>query len=152
MCGLHTLRGAEVPFPHIATGDTIGGDVTVSPVSERGDALSRVRRENETLYAVIGMVSSSLSLDRVLGGIVDIATDATGCHACFIYFVEGERLHLRAASPRYSELVGKLGWSLDEGLTGWVARTKTPEFIRERALEDPRMKYVPELDEERFQS
>ena len=106
----------------------------------------------DLLYAVIKTVSSSLALDRVLGGIVDIANDATGCHACFIYFVEGDRLELRAASPRYSDLVGKLGWGLDEGLTGWVARTKTPEFIRERALEDPRMKYVPELDEERFQS
>lgn len=126
--------------------------MTVSPVTEGGDALERVRRENETLYAVIKTVSSSLALDRVLGGIVEIATDATGCHACFIYFVEGDRLLLRAASPRYSELVGELGWGLDEGLTGWVARTKTPEFIRERALEDPRMKFVPELDEERFQS
>src|SRR4029453_9175388 len=34
----------------------------------------------------------------------------------------------------------------------WVARTKTPEFIRDHALDDPRMKYVPELEEERFQS
>ena len=126
--------------------------MTVSPVTEGGDALARVRRENETLYAVIKTVSSSLALDRVLGGIVEIATDATGCHACFIYFLEDERLVLRAASPRYAELVGKLEWGLDEGLTGWVARTKTPEFIRERALEDPRMKFVPELDEERFQS
>jgi GAF domain-containing protein len=126
--------------------------VTVSPVTEGGDALSRARRENDTLYAVIKTVSSSLALDRVLGGIVEIATDATDCHACFIYFVEDERLVLRAASPRYAELVGKLEWGLEEGLTGWVARTKTPEFIRERALEDPRMKFVPELDEERFQS
>ena len=52
--------------------------MTVSPVTEGGDALSRVRRENETLYAVIKTVSSSLALDRVLGGIVEIATDATG--------------------------------------------------------------------------
>ena len=43
-------------------------------------------------------------------------------------------------------------WACDEGLTGWVARTKTPEFIRDDALGDPRMKYVPELEEERFQS
>ena len=126
--------------------------MTISPVTEGADALARVRRENETLYAVIKTVSSSLALERVLHGIVEIATDATGCHACFIYFVEGDRLVLRAASPRYSELVGKLEWGTDEGLTGWVARTKTPEFIRERALEDPRMKFVPELDEERFQS
>ena len=126
--------------------------MTVTPVSEGGDALERVRRENQTLYAVIKTVSSSLALDRVLGGIVDIATDATACHACFVYFLEGERLVLRAASPQYAHLVGEIGWGLDEGLTGWVARTKTPEFIRENALQDPRMRYVPELEEERFQS
>jgi GAF domain-containing protein len=112
----------------------------------------RVRRENQTLYAVIKTVSSSLALDRVLDGIVEIATEATDCHACFVYFVEGDRLGLRAASPRYAHLVGEVGFGLDEGLTGWVARTKTPEFIRENAMQDPRMKYVPELEEERFQS
>jgi signal transduction protein with GAF and PtsI domain len=120
--------------------------------SDAGGALARARRENETLYAVIKTVSSSLDLDRVLRGIVDIATDATGCHACFIYFVERDRLVLRAASPRYSRFVGKLDLGVDEGLTGWVARTKTPEFIPENAMTDPRMKYVEELEEERFQS
>jgi GAF domain-containing protein len=126
--------------------------LTVSPVAGGGDALTRVQRENETLYAVIKTVSSSLDLRRVLDGIVEIATDATGCHAAFIYFVEDERLVLRAASQSYSHLVGTLGWGIDEGLTGWVARTKTPEFIRDHALEDPRMKFVPELEEEQFQS
>ena len=112
----------------------------------------RARLENQTLYAVIKTVSSSLALDRVLDGIVEIATAATGCHACFIYFVEGDRVALRAASPRYAHLVGEIGFGLEEGLTGWVARSKTPEFIREDAMKDPRMKYVPELEEERFQS
>jgi GAF domain-containing protein len=126
--------------------------LTVQSVAEGQDAFRRARRENETLYAVIKTVSSSLDLDRVLRGIVDIATDATGCHACFIYFLEGERLVLRAASPRYSSFVGELELGVDEGLTGAVARTKTPEFIRDNALADPRMKYVPELEEERFQS
>jgi GAF domain-containing protein len=126
--------------------------LTVSRVAGGGDALARVQRENETLYAVIKTVSSSLDLGRVLDGIVEIVTDATECHAAFIYFVEDDRLLLRAASPRYSHLVGTLGWGMDEGLTGWVARTKTPEFIRDNALDDPRMKYVPELEEERFQS
>lgn len=88
----------------------------------------------------------------MLRGIVDIVTGATACHACFIYFLEGERLVLRAASPRYGHLVGRLEMGLDQGLTGWVARTRTPEFLRDNALEDPRMYYVPELEEERFQS
>ena len=68
--------------------------VTVSPVSQGGDALDRIRRENQTLYAVIKTVSSSLALERVLDGVVEIATDATGCHACFVYFLEG-----RSARP-----------------------------------------------------
>ena len=126
--------------------------MTVQVVSERDDAVERARRENETLYAVIKTVSSSLDLDRVLDGIVEIATNASGCHACFIYFLEGERLVLRAASQRYSRFVGALELGVDEGLAGWVARTKTPEFIRENAMEDPRMKYLAELEEERFQS
>jgi GAF domain-containing protein len=125
---------------------------SLHPVVDEGDALRLARRENETLYRVIKTVSSSLDLDRVLGGIVDIATDATGCHACFIYFLEGERLVLRAASKRYSRFVGELGLGVDEGLAGWVARTKTPEFIPENAMDDRRMKYLPELEEERFQS
>jgi GAF domain-containing protein len=122
------------------------------PSTTGADALERARRENETLYAVIKTVSSSLDLNRVLRGIVEIATDATGCHACFIYFVERDRLVLRAASARYSRFVGEVSFGLDEGLTGWVARTKTPEFIRDNALQDPRMRFVPELEEERFQS
>jgi GAF domain-containing protein len=125
--------------------------LTLQPVAEGAEADRRARRE-KTLYAVIKTVSSSLDLDRVLRGIVTLVTDATGCHACFIYFLESDRLVLRAASERYSEFVGQLELGLDEGLTGWVARTKTPEFIRENALADPRMKYVPELEEERFQS
>ena len=75
---------------------------------EQEEALRNARLENETLYAVIKTVSSSLDLDRVLRGIVDIATDATGCHACFIYFLEGDRLVLRAASPSYPQLLGEL--------------------------------------------
>jgi GAF domain-containing protein/sugar diacid utilization regulator len=128
--------------------------LTVESVPETGaaDALRSARLENETLYAVIKTVSSSLDLDRVLRGIVDIATDATACHACFIYFLEGDRLVLRAASSRYSGLVGELSLGVDEGLAGWVARTKTPEFIPDNAMSDSRMKFVPELDEEQFQS
>ena len=122
------------------------------PGTEQQSSLRSAQRETETLYAVIQTVSSSLDLGRVLSGIVEIATDATSCHACFIYFLEGERLVLRAASPRYSPFVGKLDLGVDEGLAGWVARTRTPEFIPENAMADPRMKYVPELEEERFQS
>src|SRR3954469_19026093 len=82
------------------------------------EVTERIREENATLYRVINTVSSSLDLDAVLTGIVDIATEATNCHACFVYFLEHERLVLRAASAPYAHLVGGIDFDLDEGLTG----------------------------------
>src|SRR5436305_8936915 len=111
-----------------------------------------LREENRTLYGVINLVSSSLELPPMLQGVVDLATEATGCHACFIYLLEDARLTIRAASPVFAEAVDKVQFSVEEGLAGWVARHRTPEFIRERAMDDPRMKYVSLLQEERFQS
>ncbi len=111
-----------------------------------------LREENRTLYRVIKLVSSSLELGPMLDGIVDLTTDATDCHACFIYLREDERLTIRAASPVYADAVGKVQMGLDEGLTGWVARHRTAEFIRDNAMADSRMKYFPLLEEERFQS
>ncbi|HWF35488.1 MAG TPA: GAF domain-containing protein, partial [Solirubrobacteraceae bacterium] len=111
-----------------------------------------LRDENRTLYDVIKLVSSSLELGPMLHAIVDLATDATGCHACFIYLLEDDRLSIRAASPVFADAVGRVQLGLHEGLTGWVARHRTPQFIRDGAMHDPRMKYVPLLQEERFQS
>jgi len=121
-------------------------------VDDRSPDLERVALQSETLYAVIGVVASAPDLDRVLDGIVDLLSDATECHACFVYLRDGERLRLRAASRIYAHLVGRVEMGLDEGLAGWVARNGTPEFIREHAMADPRMKYVAEIEEERFQS
>lgn len=116
------------------------------------EQLTRVRLESDTLYDVIGAIASSPDLDRVLAGVVDALTKATDCHACFVYLRRDERLRLRAASRVYAHLVGQVEFGVDRGLAGWVARRNEPAFIRERALDDPRNHYVPELEEERFQS
>jgi GAF domain-containing protein len=124
----------------------------VSVDVESGAGLRGLREENQTLYGVIKLVSSSLEVLPMLQGVIDLATDATRCHACFIYLLEDDRLTIRAASPVFADAVGRVQFALEEGLTGWVARHRTPEFIRDHAMEDPRMKYVPLLEEERFQS
>jgi GAF domain-containing protein len=120
-------------------------------LSDAGEVRA-LRDENRTLYGVIKLVSSSLELGPMLQGIVDLATDATDCHACFIYLLEEDRLTIRAASPVFADAVGRVQFAIEEGLTGWVARHRTPEFIRDGAMDDPRMKYIPLLEEERFQS
>jgi GAF domain-containing protein len=97
-------------------------------------------------------VGSSLELEEVLAAVVRLLSDASAVHACFVYLVEGGRLVLRAASPPYAELAGEIALERGEGLAWWVADKKEPAFIRDDALADPRVKYVPELEEEKFQS
>jgi GAF domain-containing protein len=116
------------------------------------DELERLRLENETLSAVVGVTASGPDLAHILDRVVDLLTRATDCHACFVYLSAGPQLELRAASPVYTHLVGRIAFGIDEGLAGWAVREGEAAFIRDDAVADPRTNYVPELEEERFQS
>lgn len=98
------------------------------------------------------MIASGPDLAHILDRMVDLLTRATECHACFVYLRAGERLDLRAASPVYTHLVGKISFGVDEGLAGWAVRHGEVAFIRDDAARDPRTNFVPELEDERFQS
>jgi GAF domain-containing protein len=141
--------GAEA-LPAVVLGDAARVD-TGWPAGEAGE-LQRLRLENEALAAVVGLVGSSPDLGHVLDRVVDLLTRVSGCHACFVYLVVGERLALRAASPVYARHVGHIEFSVEEGLAGWSVRHRQAAFIRDRAMDDPRTNFIAELDEERFQS
>ena len=123
-----------------------------SPYDARIGAPGTHAGENRFLYAIISTVGSSLDLEEVLGAVVRLLTDATSVHACFVYLVEDDRLVLAAASEPYAHLVGRITLEQGEGLAWWAAERKEPAWIRDQLLDDPRVKYVPELEEERFQS
>ena len=111
-------------------------------------------QENALLLQMIADVISTLKLDQVLRHIVEHLVAACGCHAAFVYLwePERERLVLRAASDQYRHVVGRIELARGEGLVGWSALTRKPAMVRERAMEDPRFRYFPELEEERFQA
>jgi GAF domain-containing protein/sugar diacid utilization regulator len=108
----------------------------------------------KTLQQIVSTVASSLELTEVLRAVVRLMSDASGVHACFAYLLDedGDRLVLRAASPPYERQAGKVVMERGEGLAWWAAEHGEPAFIRDNALDDPRTKYFPELEEERFQS
>jgi GAF domain-containing protein len=110
--------------------------------------------ETRVLHEIVSTVASSLELDEVLRAVVRLLSDASAVHACFVYLVSdgGERLVLESASAPYEHLVGRIVLERGEGLAWWAAERREPAFIRENLLADPRTKYVPELEEERFQS
>jgi GAF domain-containing protein len=105
------------------------------------------------LQEIVSTVASSIELAEVLPAVVRLMTDASGVHACFVYLLEDDaRLVLRAASPPYEKQAGKVVLDRGESLAWWAIEHGEPAFIRDSALADPRVKYVPELEEERFQS
>jgi putative methionine-R-sulfoxide reductase with GAF domain len=109
--------------------------------------------ESRILYEIISTVGSTLDLGEVLAGVVRLLSDASAVHACFVYLVEddGERLVLHAASAPYAQLVGQISLERGEGIAWWAAERKEPAFTQ-NAIDDPRNKFVPELEEEKFQS
>lgn len=122
------------------------GDIpTITP-------LPRLADERAYLYGIIRTIGSGPDLRSMLSGVVRLTTEATQCHACLIWFLEGDRFVLRASSEPYAPLAGDISMDLDEGLVGWVARSRRSAVIEEDALKDPRVKYFPELDEEHYQS
>jgi GAF domain-containing protein len=105
------------------------------------------------LQEIVSTVASSIELAEVLPAVVRLMTDASGVHACFVYLLEDDtRLVLRAASAPYERQAGKVVLERGESLAWWAIEHGEPAFIRDSALADPRVKYVPELEEERFQS
>ncbi|MFL5624440.1 MAG: GAF domain-containing protein [Ktedonobacteraceae bacterium] len=122
--------------------------------SELRVSLASSREEIALLNDVISTIGSTLKLDEVLRHLVDTIVRAISCHAAFIYLYnkENDRLVLASTSEQYQEQVGKIEMALGEGITGWVALTLKPVILKDEAMEDPRFRYFPDLEEEKFQS
>ena len=110
--------------------------------------------ERTYLYELIQTIGAGPDLEAILRGVVRLVTEARECHACFVYFVGEGSLTLRAASQMYEHLESQVHIPIGEGLTGWVAKTRRSAFIKEKALEDPRVRraYFPELGDEVYES
>ncbi len=138
-------RGETRELPRLFPGGQVAYDAGVS----RTELDSR-----HVLARIISTVGSSLELDEVLRAVVRLLSEGSGVHACFVYLVEsdGNRLVLRAAGAPYEHLIGKIALERPKGLAWWAAERNEPAFIPDHLLDDPRVEYVPELEEERFQS
>lgn len=102
--------------------------------------------------SVTGTTALEPDVERLMRSVIELLTDVTECHACFVYLREGSRLQLHAVSDVYAHLKGEIELDLERSFAGWVARHRAPAFIRDNAVSDPRTQYVAEVDEDRFQS
>ena len=123
--------------------------------TDHGAPVERGRADElAVLYEIIHTVTSTLDLEAVLAAIVRLVNDAIVAHATYVFLAEegGRRIVLRAASEQYAHLCGRVSMGAGEGIAGWVLENRQPVFINEDVLSDPRVKYFPELEEEKYQS
>src|ERR671926_589490 len=94
------------------------------------------------LHRISNIVSSELSLDEMLGEIVGLTVQATGCDACLVYLIEREtgEIVLRASQVPHAADLGTLRIKMGEGITGWVAEHKSVVALPSNAASDPRFK------------
>lgn len=114
------------------------------PVYADGGILRRVSR----------IVSSELSLDEMLGDLLGLASQVTGCDACLVFLVEeatGELVLRASLLPRAAEL-GTLRMKPGEGVTGWVAEHSEPVALTRNASAHPRFKILPALIEDTYEA
>ena len=99
------------------------------------------------LHRVSRIVSSELTLDEMLGEIVSLAAQITGCAACLVYLAETEvnEFVLRASLVPHAADLGTLRMKIGEGVTGWVAEHQSPVALAANAAADPRFKMFPAL-------
>ena len=118
------------------------------------DTLQRRRDDAQAIFGMMATLTSTLDLRRLLGYVVRLCAELTGCAGALVYLWDDdrERLVVRAGVEGYEQWVGRFSLAMGEGLTGWTALTRHPGMIRENPTADSRFKYVPEMNDDRFQS
>jgi signal transduction protein with GAF and PtsI domain len=116
--------------------------------------LGQKTEEIRLLHRLSETVSSTLDLDAVLRHLVDRVADVTRADACLLYLLDasGRELVLRASKNPHPKLIGRITLEMGEGITGWVAKERTPVSIPRHASDDPRFKVFHNLPEDRHQA
>jgi len=78
----------------------------------------------------------------MLGDIVGLTAQASGCDACLVYLLESASgdFVLRASQVPRAHDLGDVRVRMGEGVTGWVAEHQAPVALSSHASEDPRFK------------
>jgi uroporphyrinogen-III synthase len=104
-----------------------------------------------TLHATTSRIAQTIPLDEILEEVVEFVTSIMRCDSCFVYVLEADELILRASKNPHPEVVDRLKMKVGQGITGWVAKHRTPVAIANGAYKDPRFQFFNELPEDRFE-
>src|SRR5216683_575267 len=114
---------------------------------------SLAARELSFLVRLAQAAASTQKPDELLALIIRETTSAMGTDVCSLYLLTapGREMLLTATNGLNEKMIGKVVMRVGEGITGWVAETRRPAIVPDVSKE-PHWKWVPGLDEDRFQS
>ncbi len=106
------------------------------------------------LHRISNIVSSQLSLDEMLGEIVGLTAQVTGCDACLVYLIEREtnEIVLRASQVPHQTEFENIRLKVGEGVTGWVVEHHSAVALAENAAADRRFKRFQALIEDTYEA
>ena len=108
----------------------------------------------ELLHQISNIVSSDLSLEKMLRELIGLAVEVTDCDACLVYLLDRNRneIVLRASKLPHAKEIGHIRLKMGEGVTGWVAQHKSVAALSSNAAADTRFKAFQKLPEDTYQA
>ncbi len=99
--------------------------------------------ETDILIKVARVASSTLELKEILGTITEIVADSFKKEVCSVYLVRaGGKICIEAAKGLKEEDMGKICFTMGEGVVGLAARELRPLAV-ENIRQEPRFKDIP---------
>src|SRR3989454_1583622 len=123
------------------------------PAAKRASDSTLAARELGFLVRLAQAAASTQKPDELLALIIRETTTAMGTDVCSLYLLmpSGREMLLTATNGLNENMVGKVKMKVGEGITGWVAETRSPAVVPD-VSQEPHWKWVPGLDEDRFHS
>ena len=92
------------------------------------------------------------SLGEALQSTVSLVVEFMECDSCLLYLLDSRELILVASNNPQPQTLGRVRLTLDEGLTGWVARERRLLSISRESYLDPRFKLFTDLPEDSYEA
>jgi diguanylate cyclase (GGDEF)-like protein len=128
--------------------ETLASHVATALLNARLYANARARlRDLTALQSVSQAVVSSLDLDRVMRGVVQLLQDSFGYRYVAVYQLQGDRLVLRAQGGYTDDLIIPV-ISIYRGVNGRAVRTRQTQFVRDVSADPDFIRGLPEVGSE----
>jgi signal transduction protein with GAF and PtsI domain len=122
----------------------------VSKAHELEQRLARTEQQLRLLQKISRFLVKGMKLQDALDSVVSLVVEFMECDSCLLYLLDNRELVLRASNR--PSAVGNVKLTMNEGLTGWVAREKRLLAISREAFRDSRFKFFSDLPEDTYEA